>query len=506
MIAVIAALLAAGWYAWASQQYHRRFPAKRVLKMQAVAYYCGCAVLAIVLSPSFDGLADESFAWHMVQHVAIALVAAPLLLMGAPLLYLLGTLPRNAARILAKALNAQPLSTLFSPVCAWLCFVAFLWISHFSGLYNAALDNEWIHAAEHAAYVGLALLFWSAVVQTGFVPHPLGYGTRMLYIFLAIPQGAFLGVALFMTRAPLYAHYVAANGMTAALADQHNAGAVMWVGGGLLFFGSFMLTAATWAARERSRAAIGAAIRAASLILCVLALRAPAAAAIALPVPELRQPATLYATQCASCHGALGQGSNLAPSLIGVPEVYVHFMLDTGRMPAQVPYVQVVHTKPSFTPHEIDQLTAYIAGTLSKTSPRGLPVVAPGNVDRGRELFSINCQQCHGAGGAGEAIGYGYQRVAPSLREATPMEVAEAIRSGPGVMPRFGDKVLTDRDVDDIAQYVHVLTTQDTNPGGISLSNIGAAAEGLVAWVFGVGFLVILLRRLSLAGGTLDEH
>jgi cytochrome c oxidase assembly factor CtaG len=91
-------------------------------------------------------------------------------------------------------------------------------------------------------------------VQTGFVPHPLPFGARLLYVFLAIPQGAFLGVALTQTRGVLYAHYAIARPAAAVIADQHDAGAVMWIAGGMMLFATFMITVATWAAREREPA------------------------------------------------------------------------------------------------------------------------------------------------------------------------------------------------------------------------------------------------------------
>jgi ubiquinol-cytochrome c reductase cytochrome c subunit len=242
-----------------------------------------------------------------------------------------------------------------------------------------------------------------------------------------------------------------------------------------------------------------AGIVAAAFTLLVLCATVQAPAQIR-PWSEFEHhPAVLYAVECSSCHGSIGQGSNEAPSLIGVPKVYVHFMLDTGRMPASVPYVQHPHKPSLFTEREIDELSDYIVDHFSMTNDRALPIVGPGDVARGRELFSVNCQQCHGVGAAGEAIGYGYQRVAPSLHHATIFEVAEAIRSGPGVMPRFGENVLSDQDVDDIAHYVNLIQVSDQNPGGLALSNVGASAEGLVAWTVGIGLLVFLIKRLSLA-------
>jgi quinol---cytochrome-c reductase cytochrome c subunit len=238
-----------------------------------------------------------------------------------------------------------------------------------------------------------------------------------------------------------------------------------------------------------------------AVLLAVVPLAAQALPATARGAGAPDDPATLYALRCASCHGAAGQGSRWGPPLAGVAEVRIHFMLDTGRMPASVPYVEGPHVRPAFTPAQIDRLADYVAVSIARTHDRALPAVGLGNVRRGRDLFAANCQSCHGVGGNGEAVGYGYQRVAPSLRRASAFQIAEAVRAGPGVMPRFGSAVLSDRDVSDIARYVRDVESHDFGPGGITLSLVGAAAEGLVAWVFGLGFLVLLSAGLSHAGG-----
>jgi putative membrane protein len=257
MPALLAALPAA-WYCWAFCEYRRRFAEKAARPTHAAAFLGGCACLALLTGGPLDRLADRSFAWHMLQHLGMAFVVPPLWLLGAPMRYALATLPRRVARGLAHAMHARPIAAAFAPLPAWLAFVAFLWISHFSGLYEAALEHPWIHAGEHALYLGTALLFWSAIVQTGFSPHPTSFAARLLLIFLTIPQGAFLGVALMQTRAALYPHYLRTLTPSAALADQHDAGAAMWIGGGLLLFCALLLTLGTWAAGERRRTVVPA--------------------------------------------------------------------------------------------------------------------------------------------------------------------------------------------------------------------------------------------------------
>ncbi len=220
-----------------------------------------------------------------------------------------------------------------------------------------------------------------------------------------------------------------------------------------------------------------------------MSARAIAVAALALAT---------YQTNCASCHGARGAGTPNGPPLIDVPVVMVRFMLDTGRMPAAVPGVEAPHRAARLSPAQIAAVTAYVAG-LSAKPDTALPDVRPGDARRGRDLFAENCQACHGATGNGGAVGGGTYVVAPSLAESTGPEIGEAIRAGPGAMPRFGPTVLDARDVDDIAAFVGGAQRHPKHPGGLTLSGVGPVAEGLVAWLAGIGVLLILVRLLGSA-------
>lgn len=202
-----------------------------------------------------------------------------------------------------------------------------------------------------------------------------------------------------------------------------------------------------------------------------------------------------YTTQCSSCHGAQGQGTRTGSPLVGVNATTVHFMLDTGRMPAAVPGQEQPHAAPRLSPAQIDALAQYVAAFAHPPKTQ-LPQTTPGDPVRGAALFRANCTACHGATGGGGAIGGGTYPVAPSLAAASTFQVAEAIRAGPGEMPRFGPGVLSDAEVADIASYVTGIA-RAPQPGGITLEGIGPVAEGFVAVVFGLGLLLILIRALN---------
>ncbi|MBV9334207.1 MAG: c-type cytochrome [Candidatus Eremiobacteraeota bacterium] len=236
----------------------------------------------------------------------------------------------------------------------------------------------------------------------------------------------------------------------------------------------------------------------AAAILALLALAPPAALA-------RDEGAVLYDTNCSSCHGIRGEGSNVAPPLIGKSAAAVHFMMDTGRMPAAVPGVNEIPRPPRFTQRQIDQIVTHVMSLAGERSRRSLPMLQAGNVKHGGELYSENCAQCHGAVGDGASVGA--NNVAPNLATATAFQIAEAVRVGPGIMPRFGTKALSDRDVDDIAAYVKDVETRagdlnGANSGGLPLAHIGPAAEGFVAWFFGMGALLLFIRAIGTAGNN----
>jgi cytochrome c oxidase assembly factor CtaG len=213
-----------------------------------LAFFCGLVVAGVALLGPIDGLADASLSWHMVQHLALAFVAVPLLLLGAPVRLALAALSPRAATRLAGALHSLPVRVASHPAFAFLQFAAVLYLAHFTPLYEAALDHPAIHALEHGLFLTSAAVFWSPILAVAPAPHAPPHIVRLLMLFLALPMSAFLGFILYAMRAPLYLHYAAFPG---ALADQQNAGAVMWISGGAPILAALLWCVADWGARER---------------------------------------------------------------------------------------------------------------------------------------------------------------------------------------------------------------------------------------------------------------
>lgn len=300
------------------------------LRLYAIAAF---ALAAIALSPPMDARADASFAWHMAQHLVL-LFAVPLLLLLAHPLEWFGS-PRAGWRIAAiRAIRSAPVRTLCSPPSALAIFLVVLWGTHFTPLYELALEHPAIHIAEHALYLFAGTLFWLPIVAPPPFPAP-PHAVRVFYCFLALPQGALLAIALLSARTPLYAQYAGPG----ALADQHDAAAVMWVAGGGIVFVAFLVTIARWAARER----YALVALAAGLSLLAWNLRAPASAASTQTPPftadQARVGQTLFYENCAECHGASLQG-HYGPALAGPDgnlqwvSVQFAFQYMTAHMPA----------------------------------------------------------------------------------------------------------------------------------------------------------------------------
>lgn len=209
--------------------------------------------------------------------------------------------------------------------------------------------------------------------------------------------------------------------------------------------------------------------------------------ATAEPSGQVRDnPATLYLQNCASCHGAQGEGTAVGPSLIGVGKASVDFYLRTGRMPLSDPGEQPQRQKPLFDDAQIQALVEYVGGWGS--GPDIPDVNTTGDVRRGWELYTANCAACHSATGAGNAVGGGF--VAVGLGEAMDREIAEAMIVGPGVMPKFQ---FDPNDRDAIVAYIRYLRSTPAR-GGAPIGGFGPVAEGFVAVAIGLTGVLLLVR------------
>ena len=206
--------------------------------------------------------------------------------------------------------------------------------------------------------------------------------------------------------------------------------------------------------------------------------------------PQITQGKNLFAVSCASCHGEYAEGSSVAPSLIGAGAAAVSFQMSTGRMPLKEVGAEAPSKPVTFSQQQIYAIAAYVAslgGGPAIPTPDQYST-AGADTGLGQSLFNANCAQCHNYAGAGGDLTSG--KYAPALTQATNQQIYEAMLTGPEAMPVFNDSTLTPSDKRDIIAYVTQLRTEP-DPGGFSLGRIGPTTEGLVAWLGGIGALVL---------------
>jgi ubiquinol-cytochrome c reductase cytochrome c subunit len=201
----------------------------------------------------------------------------------------------------------------------------------------------------------------------------------------------------------------------------------------------------------------------------------------------------LYEEHCATCHGEGGQGTSSGPTIVGLGPAFYDFMMSTGRMPLDQPTQQAVRRPPVLSPKEIDAITAYLS-SLAQGGVQ-IPTVHPGtgSLSVGQQVYEDNCAPCHGTTANGGAVG---PRSAPNLHHSTALQVAEAVRIGPSVMPIFDSTSISQPELDSLVRYVLYLRHPE-DKGGQPLNRAGPLIEGFVAIVVGLGVLVIVTRFIG---------
>ncbi|MGD0391150.1 MAG: c-type cytochrome [Acidimicrobiales bacterium] len=199
----------------------------------------------------------------------------------------------------------------------------------------------------------------------------------------------------------------------------------------------------------------------------------------------------LFAANCSSCHGPEALGTVRAPNLQGLGSGTVDFWVSTGRMPLENSSVQATRKPPRFNRLQTLEIASWVQ-SLTPGEGVQVPLVdtRAADLESGSELFTLNCAACHTITGAGDALMDG--AYAPSLHLATPTQVVEAIRSGPGNMPHFGPGDITNSEARDISAYVTGVIQHPANPGGVGLGGIGPVGEGFVGLLLGVGVLMLV--------------
>jgi len=221
-----------------------------------VYFALGWISLVLALDSPLHELGEQLFWAHMTQHEILMLIAAPLLVLGRPLIPFLWALSPTWRDRTARLGRSEPFkrvwSTVSAPLCAWLLSAMALWIWHFPLLFDKTLHSYWIHAAQHITFLLTALLFWWPRVNR---TPALGYGGSLLYVFTTILHTSVLGALLTFAPRPWYASYLttAPSWHLTALEDQQLGGLIMWIPAGTLLLIVALVLLVKWIQESQTR-------------------------------------------------------------------------------------------------------------------------------------------------------------------------------------------------------------------------------------------------------------
>lgn len=242
---VAVAWLSVGVYGWA----WLRLPATRRSTWRMAVWAVGSIALAVSMSPPVERLAEESFTGHMVQHLLMVLLAAPLLVIARPVRTIRdGLFP--AQRPTASERGVARWWRRAGPVVAPAAFIGVLFVTHLTGIYDEALQHRFVHDLEHVAYFAAAVALWAVVRSAGRSSAPARVGS----VFAVIAGTALLGVVLLTASTPLIDTYARSLGADDALDDQRAAASLMWAGGMALTLPLLITAVWRWAAAEQRTA------------------------------------------------------------------------------------------------------------------------------------------------------------------------------------------------------------------------------------------------------------
>jgi cytochrome c oxidase assembly factor CtaG len=250
--AVVVGLLLAAWLYLRGVRalWRSAGPGRGIRHWESGAFAGGWIILLMALISPLDRLGGVLFSAHMAQHELLMAAAAPLLVLGRPLVLLVWAMPMTWRQTLGGWAAVPPVrrawDLLTLPPIAWILHALAIWLWHVPAFFQAALADDRIHALQHVSFLGTGLLFWWALLRGR--EGRLGRPAAVLYLFTTSVHTTVLGALLaFSPRVwyPLYASHAAAWGLT-PLEDQQLAGMIMWVPAAMAYLIATLAIAASW--------------------------------------------------------------------------------------------------------------------------------------------------------------------------------------------------------------------------------------------------------------------
>jgi putative membrane protein len=250
-LVVIGLVLSAGlYYRGVRRLWRESATGQGIRQWQAASFACGWLALFVALISPLHTFGELLFSAHMVQHEVLMLLAAPLFVLGRPLIPFIWALPMNwrkqVGQLSKKKIIENPWRAITNPLAAWTIHGVALWVWHVPVLFQATLESDLVHTLQHLSFFVSALLFWWALI---YGHHGLmGYGAAVLYVFSTAMHSGLLGALLtFTTRLwyPAYRELAARWGLT-PMEDQQLGGLIMWIPAGIIYVIAGLVLFANW--------------------------------------------------------------------------------------------------------------------------------------------------------------------------------------------------------------------------------------------------------------------
>jgi putative membrane protein len=267
---VVPLALSAVLYARGALELRRRGRGRSLRRWEVASFGAGWLVVALALLSPLHEMSEQLFSAHMVQHELLMALAAPLLVLGRPMIVMLWAMPPRSRQVVARAARNSTIRSVWGaitrPFDAWLIHGLAIWLWHLPALFEATLYSDSIHALQHASFLGSALIFWWSVIH---VQRRAARGMSIVYVFTTAVHTGILGALMTFSRAvwyPAYATGAAKWGLT-PIADQQLAGLIMWIPASLVYLAAALAIMGCWlrdserSVAERERAVSLVALR-----------------------------------------------------------------------------------------------------------------------------------------------------------------------------------------------------------------------------------------------------
>jgi putative copper resistance protein D len=243
-------------YLWGVKRNNALHPRHRWSVGKTVAWVSALVTTGIAIF-SFVGVYDGELFWdHMVQHLLLIMVAAPLFALGSPLDLAWRATSGTAHLVVTEALRSHVAKFFGHPAVAFVLYAVLIPVSHLTSWYNLTLEHENVHNAEHLAFLVVGYLFWRQVFGSDPNSYRLHPALQFFYLFLAIPIDTFTGLSLAGTSHEIFPAYFATHRAwgPSYVNDLHIGGSIMWVVGDTLMLWPMIPVALRWMHMEERRA------------------------------------------------------------------------------------------------------------------------------------------------------------------------------------------------------------------------------------------------------------